>query len=163
MSCCDHCHTIKMPPTPNGSPDGAEPIGTSGRSLPVVGQVSQSQGQANRGMAPLQVGSFVAHASWVTALSWAIAGDVVLLATGCAEGSVRLHAASAAALSALPGVMADLSAAPADRVMRLVRGVAAPDLRQVSCLALRATICSSAGDPPAFLGTPETRALPSYA
>ena len=125
-------------------------------ALPILGQSSQSQGQGNFRMAPLQVGSFVAHASWVTAVSWAISGDALLLATGCAEGSVRLHAASAAALLALPNAMADPSAASADRVMRLVRVVAAPDLRQVSCLALRAEVCSSAGVLPAFHGTPET-------
>ena len=142
------CRTIKTPQTLGGSPTGA--------TSALCGTLSQLQGQANPGMASLQVGSFVAHASWVAAACWVIFGDVVLLATGCAEGSVRLHAASAAALSALPDVMADPSAAPADRVMRLVRVVAAPDMRQVSCLSLRADICSSAGGLPAFLGTPET-------
>ena len=93
----------------------------------------------------LQVGSFVAQASWVTALSWASFGDALLLATGCAEGSVRLHAASAAALAALPDAMADPSAGPADRVMRLVRVIAAPDLRQVTCLELRTEMISSTG------------------
>ena len=124
--------------------------------------MSQSQGQANLGMAPLQVGSFAAHASWVAAVSWANSGDVLLLATGCAEGSVRLHAASAAALSALPDVMADPSAAPANHVMQLVRVVAAPDMRQVTCLALRADICSSAGGLPAFLRPPQSSTLPTY-
>ena len=95
----------------------------------------------------LQVGSYVAEASWVTALSWASFGDALLLATGCAEGSVRLHAASAAALTALPDAMADPLAGPADRVMRLVRVVVAPDLRQVTCLELRTETTSSTGSP----------------
>lgn len=90
----------------------------------------------------LQVGSFVAQASWVTALSWASCGDLLVLATGCAEGSVRLHAASAAALGALPDAMADPLAGLADRVMRLVRVIAAPDLRQVTCMELRAETSS---------------------
>ncbi len=93
----------------------------------------------------LQVGSFVAQASWVTALSWASHGDTLLLATGCAEGSVRLHAASTAALGALPDAMADPSAGPADRAMRLVRVIAAPDLRQVTCLELRTETSTSTG------------------
>ena len=90
----------------------------------------------------LQVGSFVAQASWVTALSWATLGDALLLATGCTEGSVRLHAASAATLAALPDALTDTSHGPADHVMRLVRVIAVPDLRQVTCLELRAATSS---------------------
>lgn len=84
-----------------------------------------------------QVGSFAAHASWVTALSWASCKDDMLLATGCAEGAVRIYAASAAALSALPNAMADPSAEAAVRVMRLLAIVAEPDFRRVACLDLR--------------------------
>jgi len=89
----------------------------------------------------------MAHASWVTALSWASFGSSLLLATGCAEGSVRLHAAPAATLSALPDAMADPSAGPADKAMLLVRVIAAPDLRQVTCMDLRTQISSSTGGP----------------
>ncbi len=90
----------------------------------------------------------MAHASWVTALSWASFGSSLLLATGCAEGSVRLYAACAATLSALPDATADPSAGPADKVMLLVRVIAAPDLRQVTCVDLRTQTSSSTGGPP---------------
>ena len=55
-----------------------------------------------------QVGSFVAHAAWVTALSWSAVGNCLVLATGCSEGSVRLYTALYSALAALP----DLQPAP---------------------------------------------------
>jgi hypothetical protein len=61
----------------------------------------------------------------------------MLLATGCAEGAVRIYAASAAALSALPDTMADPSAEAAVCVMRLLAIVAEPDFRRVFCLDLR--------------------------
>lgn len=50
---------------------------------------------------------------------------------------MRLHAASTAALSALPDAMSDLSADPVDHAVQLVRIIVAPDLQQVACLDLR--------------------------
>lgn len=47
----------------------------------------------------------MAHAGWVTALSWAAVNDCLVLATGCSEGSVRLYTAKQAALADLPNLL----------------------------------------------------------
>ena len=97
----------------------------------------------------MQVGSFVAHSAWVTGLSWAALGGSLLLATGCSQGSVRLHAARTSALAALPHLAAEPAARPAGAarapapVMQLRADVTPPDLRGVTCLDLHA--CSQPG------------------
>lgn len=52
-----------------------------------------------------QVGSFVAHAGWVTALAWCADGERLFLATGCSEGSLRLYVAQQSTLAALPDLL----------------------------------------------------------
>lgn len=59
-----------------------------------------------------QVGSFVAHSGWVTAINWAVVGDSLVLATGCSEGSVRLYTALHSILADLPDLL--LAADPLD-------------------------------------------------
>ncbi|CAL8467664.1 g7202 [Coccomyxa elongata] len=58
------------------------------------------------------VGSFVAHAGWVTAIKWAVIGDSLVLAAGCSEGSVRLYTALHSTLADLPDLLS--AADPSD-------------------------------------------------
>lgn len=97
-----------------------------------------------KGMHASQVGSFVAHAAWVTAAAWAAVGDRLLLATGCSEGSLRLYAARKSTLASLPDLLTGAAQEGQPQpLMRLMAAVVAPDLRGVACLDLQA--CAQPG------------------
>ena len=95
----------------------------------------------------LQVGSFKAHAAWVTAAVWAAVGSHLYLATGCSEGAVRLHVMRVSALASLPDLLTQPSphhrqAAP---MVQLCSVVAAPDLCGVMALDLQAHALAGTG------------------
>ncbi len=94
-----------------------------------------------------QVGSFVAHAGWVTALAWCAVGDYLVLATGCSEGSVRLYTAAQAALADLPDILP--APTPEDQAPTATEPQTGEDARgaseQTSSAATVQTIAATAG------------------
>ncbi|BDA42682.1 probable protein AGENET DOMAIN (AGD)-CONTAINING P1 at N-terminal half [Coccomyxa sp. Obi] len=60
------------------------------------------------------VGSFLAHAGWITAMHWAVVGGSLVLATGCSEGSVRLYTTLQSTLADLPDLLSAVTPSDED-------------------------------------------------